>query len=143
MTAFEIRGHLWCEPQSSKLWNPNHWDYLAQSLPEYKAMNVARQCRIFVELSSNSKHIALWRNYGFPHSFHDSSKSNAFRKILIRTEFILHEIFFRMSILSTSKTSWMFFNLNFKNDTSRFSAYNNYYFHDTGRNCEPIFIKFT
>ncbi len=30
-----------------------------------------------------------------------------------------------------------------KNDTSRFSAYNNYYCHDTGRSFEPIFMKFT
>ncbi len=30
-----------------------------------------------------------------------------------------------------------------KNDTSRFSAYNNYYCHNTGRSFEPIFMKFT
>ncbi len=30
-----------------------------------------------------------------------------------------------------------------KNNTSSFSAYNNYYCHDTGRSFEPIFTKFT
>ncbi len=34
---------------------------------------------------------------------------------MIRTKFILHKIFFRMSILLSSKTSWMFFNLWWKN----------------------------
>ncbi len=82
-----------------------------QSLLEYKAVNVKRQCRIFVEPWSDSIHIVLWRNDGFLHSFHDFSKSNAFRKNLIRMEFILHKIFFRMNILSISKTLWMFFNL--------------------------------
>ncbi len=91
-----------------------------QSLLEYKAMNVKRQRGIFVELWSNSIQIALRRNYGFLHSFHDFSKSNAFSKNLIRTKFILHKISFQMSILSNSRTSWMFyskvtvlFNINF------------------------------
>ncbi len=39
-----------------------------------------------------------------------------------------------MSILSSCKISWMFFNLHLKNATSRFS---------TGCSFEPIFIKFT
>ncbi len=41
-------------------------------------------------------------------------KSNAFSENLIRTKFILYKIFFRMSTLSSSKTSWMFFNLHSK-----------------------------
>ncbi len=53
----------------------------------------------------------LWRNDGFIHSFCNFSKSNAFNKNLIRTKFILHKIFFRMRILSSSKTSWMLINL--------------------------------
>ncbi len=84
-------------------------DALRQSL--YKAMNVERQHRIFIEQWSDSIHIALCWNDGFLHSFHDFWKSNAFRENLIRTEFILQKIFFRMSILSSSKALWMFFKL--------------------------------
>ncbi len=47
-----------------------------------------------------------------------------------------------MSILSSSKTSWMFFNLHLKKDTSRFSAYKNYYCHNIDHSFEPIFFKF-
>ncbi len=83
----------------------------SQSLLEYKSANVKRQCRIFVKPWSDSIHIALWRNDGFLHSFHDFSKSNALSKNLIRMEFIPHNIFFRMSILSMRKILWMFFNL--------------------------------
>ncbi len=82
-----------------------------QSLLEYKAMNAERQRRIFVEPWSDSIHIASWRNDGFLYSFHDFSKNSAFREILIRTKFILHKIFFPMSVLSRSKISWMLFNL--------------------------------
>ncbi len=76
-------------------------------------MNVERQRRIFVEPWSDSIHIALWSN-GFLYSFHDFSKSNAFSKILIRTKYNLHKIFFQKSMLSSSKTSWMFFNFHQK-----------------------------
>ncbi len=55
-----------------------------QSLLEYKAMNVGRQRRIFIELWSDSIHVALWRNDGFLHSFHDFSKSNELRENFIR-----------------------------------------------------------
>ncbi len=85
-----------------------------QSLLEYKAMNVERQCRIFVKPWSDSILIALWRNDGLLDSFYNFSNSNRFRENLIRTKFILHKIFFRMSILSCSKTLCMFFNLQSK-----------------------------
>ncbi len=52
-----------------------------------------------------------WRNDEFLHSVRDFSKSNAFSENLIPAKFILHEIFFKMSLLSSGKTSWMFFNL--------------------------------
>ncbi len=78
---------------------------------EFKAMNVERQCRIFVEFWSDSILIALWRNNVFLHSFRDFSKNNAFSANLMRTESILQKIFFRIGIPSSSKTSWMFFNL--------------------------------
>ncbi len=35
------------------------------------------------------------------------------------------------------------FQFTLKNDTFRFSVYNNYHCHDTGRSIEPIFMKFT
>ncbi len=79
-----------------------------QSLLEYNTMNVKRHHHVFIELWFNSMHIALRRNYGFLHSFYDFSKSNAFSKNLIRLKFIFHKIFFRMSILSSSKISWIF-----------------------------------
>ncbi len=77
-------------------------------------MNVERQRRIFIEPRSDSIHIALWRNDGVLHSFHGLSESNALSENLIRTKFILHKILFLMSILSSSKTSWMFFSLHYK-----------------------------
>ncbi len=55
------------------------------------------------------------RRNEFLHSFCNFSKNNPFDKNFIRTKFILHEIFFRMSILSSRETSWMFFNLCWKN----------------------------
>ncbi len=58
----------------------------------------------------------------------------------MRLKFILRKIF--LGILSSSKAPCMFFNL-LKNYTSRFSAYNNYYCHDTGCSFEPVFMKFT
>ncbi len=61
---------------------------LTTLLLEFKAMHVERQCRIFIELWSDSIHILLWRNNGFLHSFRDFSKSNAFSKNLIRMKFI-------------------------------------------------------
>ncbi len=59
-------------------------------------------------------HITLWRNDGFLHSFHNFLKSNAFGENLIRTKFILHKIFFQVSILSSNKILWMLFNLHSK-----------------------------
>ncbi len=69
---------------------------------------------------SDQIHVTLWRNDGFLHSLCNFSKNNAFGKNFIRTKFILHKIFFRMSILLRRKalrrkTSWMFFNLCWKN----------------------------
>ncbi len=60
-------------------------------------------------------HVTLWRNYEFLHSFGNFSKSNAIGENFIRTKFILHKIFLQMSILSSRKTLWMFFNLCWKN----------------------------
>ncbi len=57
---------------------------------------------------------ALWRNDGFFHSFCYLSKNNAFGKNFMWTKFILHKIFFQMNILSSRKTSCMFFNLHSK-----------------------------
>ncbi len=74
-----------------------------QSLLEYKAMNVGRQRRILIEPWSGSIRIALWKVDGFLHSFCDFSKSIAFIENLIRTKFILHKIFFRMSIFRAAK----------------------------------------
>ncbi len=76
-----------------------------QSLLEFEATNEERQHRIFVEPCSDSIHKALWRNDGFLHSFCDFSKSNAFSENFIRTKFILHKIFFQMSIFLSNKTS--------------------------------------
>ncbi len=59
-------------------------------------------------------HATLWKNDGIFHSFCNFSKSNAFGKNFIRTKLILHKIFFRMSILSSRKTSCIFFNLHSK-----------------------------
>ncbi len=53
-------------------------------------------------------------NDGFFHSFYNFSKSNAFGKNFMRMQFILQKIFFRMSTLSSRKTSCMFFNLHSK-----------------------------
>ncbi len=78
---------------------------------EYKATNIERQRRIFVKPWSDSVHVALWINDRFLHSFHHFSKSNAFSENFISTKLILHKIFFQMRILSSSKTSWMLFNL--------------------------------
>ncbi len=77
-------------------------------------MNVERQHHIIIVLWSDLIHITLWRNDGFIHSFHNFSKCNAFSENLIRTKFILHKIFYQMSMLSSSKTSWIFFALHSK-----------------------------
>ncbi len=103
-------------------------------------MNVERQRRIFVQLWPNSIHLALWRNYGFSHSFRDFSKSNAFNEKLIKMMFTLHKIFFRMSIFSSSRTLRMLFDLHLK--MTRLDFQLNYYCHDTGHSFEPIFTKF-
>ncbi len=47
-----------------------------------------------------------------------------------------------MSILSSNKTLCVL-QFTLKNDTSRFSAYNNYYCDHTDSSFEPIFMKFT
>ncbi len=59
-------------------------------------------------------HVILWRNDGFFHSFCIFSKSNAFGENFIRTKFILHKIFFQLSILSSRKNLCMFLNLHLK-----------------------------
>ncbi len=56
----------------------------------------------------------------FLQSFLNFSKSNAFGEHLIKMQFILHKIFFRMSILLSSKILWMFFNLCLKMTLLRF-----------------------
>ncbi len=66
-------------------------------------MNVERLRRIFIEPWPDSIQIALWKHRGFLHSFHDFSKSNAFSENLTRMKFILHKIFFHMSILQAAK----------------------------------------
>ncbi len=65
-------------------------------------------------------HVTLRRNYGFLHSCCNFSKSNAFGENFIKTKFILHKIFFRMSLLSSRKPSRMFFNLCWKNCEKQF-----------------------
>ncbi len=57
-----------------------------------------------VSMWSDLIHVTLWRNDGFLHSFCNFSKSNAFGENFLRTKFILHKIFFQMSILSSRKT---------------------------------------
>ncbi len=64
--------------------------------------------------------VTLWSNDGFLHSFCNFSKSNAFGKNFISTKFILHKIFFRMSILSSRKTLQIFFDLCWKNCENSF-----------------------
>ncbi len=68
-------------------------------------------------------HVTLWRNNGLLQSFYNCTKSNAFGENFIRTKFILHKIFFRMSILPSKKTSLIFFSLFWKN-------------------CEKLFVHF-
>ncbi len=60
-------------------------------------------------------HVAIWRNDGFLCSFCNFSKSSTFGENFMRIKFILHKIFFRTSILSSRKTSQMFFDLYWKN----------------------------
>ncbi len=91
------------------------------------------------QLNTHS-HMEKWQIFTFIPWF---LKKNAFSENLIRTKFILYKIFFRMILLSSSRISWMFFNYIKKNDTSRFSAYNNYYCQDKDRSFEVIFMKFT
>ncbi len=64
---------------------------------------------------SDLLHITLWRNDEFLHSFCNFSKSNAFGENFIRIKFILHKIYFRMSIFSSRKTLRVFFDLCWKN----------------------------
>ncbi len=88
-----------------------------ESLLEYKAWmwNLAT-----VPAWSDLIHVILWRNDGFLHSYCNFSKSNAFSENFVRTKFILHKIFFLMSILSSRKTSRMLFNLCWKNCEKQF-----------------------
>ncbi len=67
------------------------------------------------KMSLTAIHITISRNDEFLHSFCNLLKSNACGENLIRTKFMLHKIFFRMRILSSRKTSPMFFNLRWKN----------------------------
>ncbi len=60
-------------------------------------------------------------------SFRNFSKSNVFSENLMRMKFILHKIFFQMSILSSSATSWMFFNLHWKNCEKPFAGEHNHF----------------
>ncbi len=86
-------------------------DGLRQSLLEYEAENVKLgNCACVVRPT-----VTLRRNDGFLHSFYNFLKSNAFGENFIRTKFILHKIFFQMSILLSRKTLRMFFNLCWKN----------------------------
>ncbi len=87
-------------------------DLFGQSLLEYKAMNVKLGNHAYV---SDLIHVTLWRNDGFLHSFCNFSKSNAFDENFLRTKFILHKIFFRISVLSNRKTLLMFFSLCWEN----------------------------
>ncbi len=77
-------------------------------------MDVEKERLIFIEPWSDSVCLLMekWRIFTFIPWF--LSKGNAFNENFIRTKFILRKIFFRMSILSSSKTLWMFFNLHFK-----------------------------
>ncbi len=90
---------------------------------------------------SNLIHVTLGRNYGFLHPFCNSSKGNAFDENFVRTKFILHKIFFLMSILSSRKTSQMFFNLHRKNCKKPFVGGHG---HFEGKGClaKKINIKF-
>ncbi len=73
-------------------------------------MNVKRQ-HCFCLYLGPTRYAKPKRNDGFLSLFSKFSKSNAFSENLIRTKFILHKIFFRMSILLSNKTLRMFFNL--------------------------------
>ncbi len=77
----------------------------------------SHECRkantTFFPVQLNTR-VVLRRDDGFLHSLRDFCKSNAFSENLIRTKFILHKIFFQMSILPSSITSGMFFNLHSK-----------------------------
>ncbi len=72
-------------------------------------------------------HVTLWRNDGFLHSFSNFSKNYAFGENFMRIKFILHKIFFRISILSSRKTSRMFFNLCWKNCEKPFVGGNDHF----------------
>ncbi len=65
-------------------------------------------------------YVTIRRNDGFLHSFCNFSKSNAFGENFIRTKFIFHKIFSQMSIFSSRKTLWIFFNLCWKNSENPF-----------------------
>ncbi len=85
---------------------------LEQNVLEYKAMNAKLgNCACVVRSNTCKPYREMM---DFLHSFCNFLKSNVFGKNFIRTEFILHKIFFRMSILSSRKTLRMFFNLCWK-----------------------------
>ncbi len=71
-------------------------------------------CRSNFHAARHSVVAPLWRNNGFLHSSRNFSKSNAFSENLMKTKFILHKIFFRMSTFSNCKTSGTF-NLRWEN----------------------------
>ncbi len=118
--------------------------YWVASKPSMVPSNECRKatshlCCTVVRLNTHS----LMEKWVFLHLFHDCSKSNIFSENLIKTKFILHKISFRMSIFSSSETLANVLQFTFKNNAPRFSVYNNYYCHETGRSFEPIFMKFT
>ncbi len=83
-----------------------------QSVLKYKATNVKLgNCAHVVRPNTGN----LRRNDGFLHSFCNLAKNNTFDENFIKTKFILCKIFFQMSIFWSRKTSWMFFNLCWKN----------------------------
>ncbi len=96
----------------------------SQSLLEYKAMNVKLgNCACVVQPNACN----LRRDGGFLHSFCNFSKNSAFGENFIRTKFILHKLFFQMSILLSRKTLRMFFNLCWKNCEKPFVGGHDYF----------------
>ncbi len=90
---------------------------------------------------SNLIHVTLWENDGRLHPFHNFSRSNAFSNNLIKMKFILPKIFFQTSMLLNNKTSWMFFNLHWKNCEKPFVGGHDR-FEGTGRLATKINITF-
>ncbi len=76
-------------------------------------------------------YVTLRRNDEFLHSLCNFSKSNAFDENFVRVKFILYKFFFLMSILSSRKTSRMFFNLYWKNCKKPFMWENDHFERNT------------